>query len=147
MKTDDCFEIGQIFRHWPGKTVTEADNNIFSLLTMNHHPIHIDKNYAGVRKHGQILVVGTYVFSLVVGLTVRDISIDAIANLEYDEVKHVKPTFIGDTLYAKTEVLNIESTESGKYYIGSFLTTGYNQNDDTVISFKRKVLYNEGDQE
>src|SRR5262249_31081038 len=77
----DEFLEGDVYRHWPGKTITESDNNLFSLLTMNHHPLHLDARFAAESQHGQRLVVGTLVFSLVVGLTVRDISGRAIANL------------------------------------------------------------------
>ena len=90
------FEVEAVYRHWPGKTITESDNNLFCLLTMNHHPIHLDCNYALEKQHGKILVVGTLVFSLVVGMTVRDISGKAIANLEYQHVKHLGPVHLGD---------------------------------------------------
>jgi acyl dehydratase len=135
------FNIGETINHWPGKTITESDNNIFSLLTMNHHPVHLDAFYASKTQHGQILVVGTFVFSLVVGLTVRDISGKAIANLEYETIKHLNPVFLGDTLYAKTTVLDKWPSKSkndrGIVYVE---TIGYNQDNKPVISFKRKVL-------
>ena len=134
------FFVNQCFDHWPGKTVTESDNNLFCLLTMNHHPVHIDRRYASDQKHGQLLVVGTYVLSLVVGLSVKDLSMHAIANLEYSEVKHLSPTFVGDTLYAKSRVLDITSTNSGKNLIAMFQTTGYNDSSVDVIYFKRKIL-------
>ena len=134
------FYVNQCFDHWPGKTVTESDNNLFCLLTMNHHPIHIDCHYASQQKYGQLLVVGTYVLSLVVGLSVKDLSMSAIANLEYSEVKHLSPTFVGDTLYAKSRVLDLTPTNSGKHLIATFQTTGYNDSSVDVIYFKRKIL-------
>ena len=70
----DDFNQGEEILHWPGKTIMESDNNFFSLLTMNHHPVHLDAVYAEAQQHGKILVVGTYIFSLVVGQSVRDIS-------------------------------------------------------------------------
>ncbi len=135
------FKIGDCYRHWPGKTITESDNNLFSLLTMNHHPVHLDTVYAAEVHHGRVLVVGTLVFSLVVGLTVRDISGRAIANLGYDEVKHLTPVFIGDTLYAESKVLNIKPSKSKPDRgMVSVETTAFNQDHTPVLSFKRTVL-------
>ncbi|XWN37466.1 MAG: MaoC family dehydratase [Balneola sp.] len=135
------FIVGDIIEHWPGKTITEYDCHLFSLLTMNHHPVHLDTNYAKETQHGKILVVGTYVFSLVVGQTVRDISGKAIANLEYESVKHSAPVFIGDTIYCETEVLSKRESESkpdrGIIYVE---TRAKNQNDEQVLVFRRKVL-------
>ncbi len=76
------FHVGDIYKHWPGKTVTESDNNLFCLLTVNRHPLHSDIEYAKMHHHGKVLVVGTLVISLVVGMSVADISGTAIANLE-----------------------------------------------------------------
>ena len=108
---------------------------------MNYHPVHTNADYASKQQHGRILVVGTLVFSLVVGLTVPDISGKAIANLDYEEIKHLAPSFIGDTLYAKTVVLDKRLSKSkndrGIVYVETF---GYNQNNIPVISFKRHVL-------
>ncbi|QTX31895.1 MaoC family dehydratase [Aminithiophilus ramosus] len=135
------YSIGQIFKHWPGKTVTEGDNNLFCLLTMNHHPIHLDSHYAARSQHGRPLVVGTYVFSLVVGLTVRDISGKAIANLEYESIIHHAPVFIGDTLYAETEIIDVKKSRTkldrGIIYVE---TSAFNQKGIKVLSFRRKVL-------
>ena len=85
------FEVGQIINHSLSKTIFESDNNFFSLLTMNHHPVHINIDYAKDNYHNKILVVGTLVFSLAVGITVPDISGKAIANLGYEEIKHINP--------------------------------------------------------
>ena len=135
------FEVGEVIKHWPGKTVTEYDCHLFSLLTMNHHPVHLDANYAKSTQHGKVLVVGTYVFSLVVGQTVRDISGKAIANLEYESVKHTAPVFIGDTLYSETEILNKrESKSKPDRGIVHVETRAFNQNEDQVLIFSRKVL-------
>ncbi len=135
------FYEGQEFEHWPGKTITESDNNIFSLLTMNHHPLHIDANYCKDHYPGKILVVGTLVFSVVVGMTVAAISGKAIANLEYEFIKHHKPVFIGDTLYAITKVLNKrESRTKPDRGIVHVETMAKNQVGDIVLSFQRKVL-------
>ena len=81
-------------------------NNFFCLMTMNHHPVHIDALYSKKTRFKKNLVVGTYVFSLIVGMTVQDISLSAIANLGYEKIVHLGPVFIGDTLYAKSKVLS-----------------------------------------
>lgn len=137
----DDFKVGEIISHSTSKTIFESDNNFFSLLTMNHHPVHTNVEYAKKNQHGKILVVGTFVFSLVVGFTVPDISGKAIANLGYEDVKHLAPVFINDTLYAKTTVLECSSSKSrndrGIVYVE---TVAYNQNNHDVLSFRRKVL-------
>lgn len=134
------FEVGQEIEHALSKTIFESDNNLFSLLTMNAHPIHTNVDYAE-KQQGQILVVGTLVFSLVVGLTVMDISGKAIANLDYENIKHLAPTYIGDTLYAKTKILDKrlsrKNDDRGIIYVE---TIGYNQNGVEIISFRRHVL-------
>ena len=135
------FKPGEEIHHALSKTIFESDNNLFSLLTMNMHPVHTNADYAASQVHGKILVVGTLVFSLVVGLTVMDISGKAIANLDYEEIKHLAPTFIGDTLYAKTRILDkrLSEKDSGRGII-YVETVGYNQNKVAVISFKRHIL-------
>lgn len=135
------FEVGSVITHSLSKTIFESDNNLFSLLTMNHHPLHTNLDYASKNQHGQIVVVGTLVFSLVVGMTVPDISGKAIANLEYESVKHLKPVYINDTIYARTNILDKKDSETksdrGIVYVE---TIGFNQNGEDVISFRRKVL-------
>jgi acyl dehydratase len=135
------FEIGAEIKHALSKTIFESDNNLFSLLTMNHHPIHTNMHYAQNNQQKQLLVVGTLVFSLVVGITVPDISGKAIANLEYENIKHLNPVYINDTLYARTKILDKYESKSkpdrGIVYVE---TVGYNQSDVEVVSFRRKVL-------
>lgn len=135
------FEVGEVIEHSLSKTIFESDNNLFSLLTMNYHPVHTNADYASRQQHGDILVVGTLVLSLIVGITVPDISGKAIANLDYESVKHLAPTFIGDTLYARTTVIDKRESKSkndrGIVYVE---TVGYNQNNVPVISFRRHVL-------
>lgn len=135
------FEVGATIEHALSKTIFESDNNLFSLLTMNHHPVHLNQDYVKTHQHGQILVVGTLVFSLVVGITVPDISGKAIANLGYEEVKHLNPVFINDTIYARTHVLEKRESKTksdrGIVYVE---TIAYNQDGVNVLSFKRKVL-------
>src|SRR5690606_8859431 len=122
------FEVGATIEHALSKTIFESDNNLFSLLTMNHHPVHLNQDYVKTHQHGQILVVGTLVFSLVVGITVPDISGKAIANLGYEEVKHLNPVFINDTIYARTHVLEKRESKTksdrGIVYVE---TIAYNQ--------------------
>lgn len=135
------FIVGEEIKHSLSKTIFESDNNFFSLLTMNHHPVHTNLDYAQENQHGKILVVGTLVFSLVVGMTVPDVSGKAIANLGYEDVKHLNPVFINDTIYAKTKILDKydskTKTDRGIVYVE---TIGYNQDGQDVISFRRKVL-------
>ena len=135
------FVEGDVIEHALSKTIFESDNNLFSLLTMNHHPVHTNLDYALKNQHGKILVVGTLVFSIVVGMTVPDISGKAIANLGYEDVKHLAPVFINDTLYARTRILSKRESSSKKdrgiVYVE---TIGYNQNGVDVISFRRNVL-------
>ena len=135
------FREGEVIKHWPGKTVTESDNNLFCLLTMNHHPVHLDTEYCSTQSYGKILVVGTYVLSLVVGMSVADISGRAIANLDYEKVTHDGPVFISDTIHAQTEVLGIRESRSkpdrGIIYVE---TKAFNQNGDRVLTLRRHIL-------
>ena len=135
------FEEGSEIKHALSKTIFESDNNFFSLLTMNHHPVHTNVDYAIHNQHGQPLVVGTLVFSLVVGMTVPDISGKAIANLGYEDIRHIAPTFIGDTIYARTRIISKRESKTkpdrGIIYVE---TIGYNQRGEDVISFRRNVL-------
>jgi len=135
------FEVGVTIEHQLSKTIFESDNNLFSLLTMNFHPLHTNQDYAEKNQHGKILVVGALVFSLVVGFTVPDISGKAIANLGYENIEHLAPVFIGDTLYARTIIISKKESKTkidrGIVYVE---TVGYNQNKKEVIRFRRKVL-------
>ncbi|MGH2560139.1 MAG: MaoC family dehydratase [Thermomicrobiales bacterium] len=140
-RTFEEFSTGDVYRHEPGRTLTESDNHLFSLLTMNHHPLHLDAHYAARSQHGQRVVVGTLVFSVAVGLSVPDISGKAIANLEYEEIKHLAPVYLGDTIYAETTVLETrESASKPDRGIVRVETRVYNQQGDLVLSFRRRVL-------
>ncbi len=141
MKQKNQLEIGSTFKHWPGKTVTESDNNFFCLMTMNHHPIHLDRFYSKKSRFKKNLVVGTYVFSLVVGLSVKDLSINAIANLGYEKISHLAPVFVGDTLYANSKVLSKRKSKKNKNnFIIEIETFAKNQKNKNVISFRRFIL-------
>jgi acyl dehydratase len=135
------FNPGETIHHSLSKTIFESDNNLFSLLTMNYHPLHTNIDYASKEQHGKVLVVGTLVFSLGVGITVPDISGKAIANLGYEEIKHLAPVFINDTIYARTTILDKTESKSkpdrGMIYVE---TVVYNQDNVDVLSFRRKVL-------
>lgn len=140
-RTLDDFTVGRVFEHWPRKTVTESDNNLFCLLTLNHHPLHSDAEYAAGQQHGKIVVAGTYVLSLVVGMTVADISGASIANLEYEKIIHHQPVFVGDTLSARSKVLDVKVSK-GKPDRGvvTIETEAYNQKDQKVLTLRRKIL-------
>jgi acyl dehydratase len=134
------FQSGQLIRHWPGKTIFESDNNLFCLLTRNDNPIHTDEEYMSGHQHGKILVVGTLVISLIVGMTVRETSGKAIANLEYEKITHDGPVFIGDTLYAETEILNAQETSKGNRGIIYVETRGINQRGEKILTVRRRFL-------
>ncbi len=106
------FEVGDVYKHWPAKTVTEADDHLFCLITMNHHPLHINDVYAAGSQQGRNVVVGPYVYSLALGMSVSDVSGKAIANLATEELSHPNPVFHGDTLFAETEVLEKRESRS-----------------------------------
>ena len=135
------FEKGQMIEHSLSKTIFESENNLFCLLTMTYHPVHTNADYSSSQVHGKILVVGTLVFSLVVGMTVPDISGKAIANLDYEKIEHLGPAFIGDTLYARSEILDCrESKSKGDRGIIYVETTAKNQLGEDVLRFRRHVL-------
>jgi acyl dehydratase len=135
------FEPGDIYRHWPGKTITEADDHLFCMITMNHHPLHTNVWFAeNETVHKKNVVVGNLVYSLVLGMSVPDVSGAAIANLEIESLKHAKPTFPGDTIYAETKVLATKETSKGDRGIVTVETKGINQRGEEVCSFRRKVM-------
>ena len=135
------FEIGETIEHWPGRTVTEADDVMFCMLTMNHHPLHLDAKYAEDTQFGQRIVAGPLVYSLVFGMTVPVVSGKAIANLATTDMRHTAPVFHGDTLYARTEVLKVrESQSQTDRGIVTVKTEGVNQDDAVVLEFTRGVM-------
>jgi len=135
------FTPGDVFKHWPGKTITEMDNHLFSLLTMNTNPLHFDEHYMSAHQYGKILVNGVLVMALVVGMSVRTTSGKAVANLEYEKVTHLGPVFQGDTIYAESEILEVRPTQGrpdrGVVYIES---RGINQRGETVLRLRRRFL-------
>src|SRR5919201_635994 len=130
-----------IYKHWPAKTVTEADDHLFCLLTMNHHPLHINDVYASQSQQGRNVVVGPLVYSLAVGMTVSDVSGKAIANLATEDLSHPNPVFHGDTLYCESEVLEVRPSQSKPDRgVVKVHTRVYKQTGQLVAEFKRSVL-------
>jgi acyl dehydratase len=136
------FVVGDVYKHWPSKTITESEDHLFCDITMNHHPLHSDRWYAEEEtQFKQNVVVGNFVYSLVLGMSVPDVSGKAIANLEIETLKHSKPTFHGDTIRAETLVLDkVESTSKPDRGIVTVETRGINQRGEEVCYFKRKVM-------
>jgi itaconyl-CoA hydratase len=135
------FEVGATYRHRPGRTLSEADNTWFTLLTMNSHPIHFDAEYARRSEFGKPLVVSTLTLAVLVGLSVADTSRNAVANLGWKEIKLPKPVFAGDTLYAESTVLDKrESKSRPNEGIVAIRTVGRNQHGDVVCEFERAFL-------
>jgi acyl dehydratase len=141
-RTFEEFEVGAVYRHWPGKTITESDDHLFCLLTMNHHPLHLDAHYAATStQFGRNVVVGNLVYSLLLGMSVPDVSGAAIANLEVESLRHLAPVFHGDTLYGETTVLDKRASASkDDRGVVSVQTLGYTQDGTVVCSFRRTVL-------
>jgi acyl dehydratase len=135
------FDVGDVYMHWPAKTVTEAEDHIFCLLTMNHHPLHVNDVYAAQSQQGRNVVAGPFVYSLIFGMTVPDVSGKAIANLATDELSHPAPVFHGDTLFVESEVLEVRPSESKPDRgVVRVHTRAYNQDGTLVAEFKRAVL-------
>ena len=137
----DDFEADMVIEHMPGRTVIEADNSWQSLVAMNQHPLHIDAEYARGTEFGRLLVSSLVTFAIVNGMTVHTVSQKAIANLGWDKVRLSAPVFIGDTLYAESEVLTkrLSATRPGQGIV-TVLTVGLNQRREQVIRFKRTIL-------
>src|SRR3978361_783154 len=135
------FEVGAVYKHWPAKTVTESDDHPFCLITMTHHPLHLNDVYAAKSQQGRNVVVGPLVYSLALGMSVSDVSGKAIANLATEELKHPAPVFHGDTLYCESEVLEKKESKS-KPDRGTVKvhTRVLNQDGVLVAEFKRLVL-------
>ena len=136
------FIVGDVYRHWPSKTITEAEDHLFCDITMNHHPLHSDRWFAEEEtQFKQNVVVGNFVYSLVLGMSVPDVSGKAIANLEVETLQHKMPTFHGDTIRAETTVLDKrESSSKPDRGVVTVETRGVNQRGEEVCYFKRKVM-------
>lgn len=135
------FAVGDIYEHRPGRTVTETDNIHFSLMTMNAHPMHCDGAFAAKSEFGKPLVNSGLSLAIVLGMTVNDVSYKAIANLGWSEIKLTAPVHPGDTLYARSEVLEVrESRTRPTQGIVTTRTEGYNQDGVIVMHFTRMSL-------
>ena len=136
------FEIGDVYKHWPGKTITEYDDHLFCMITMNHHPLHTNQWFAEQEtQFGKNVVVGNLVYSLVLGMSVPDVSGAAIANLEVEVLSHKRPTFHGDTIYAETRVLDkVASKSKEDRGVVTVESKGFNQRGEEVCYFRRRVM-------
>ena len=137
----DDFAVGDTYKHWPGRTITAADNTWFTLLTMNQHPIHFDEEYAKGTEFGRPLVNSTLTLAIVTGMSVADVSQHAIANLGWTDIAMPAPVFNGDTLYAESAVLDKRESKSrpGQGIVG-VATRAWKQDGTTVMTFKRSIL-------
>ena len=135
------YKPGDIYEHWPGRTITEADNIQFSLLTMNKHPMHCDAAFAAGSEFGKPLVNSGLTLAIVLGMTVDDISFNAIANLGWKEIKLTAPVFPGDTIYARSQVLEVrESRSRPGQGIVTTRTEGFKADGTVFLSFERNSL-------
>jgi acyl dehydratase len=134
-------EVGTVYRHWPGRTVSEYDNTLFALISMNHNPLFLDEEYARKLPAGRRPVIDTLMFSLAVGMSVADTTGKAIANLGYESVIFERPLFPGDSLYAESEVLDKrESASKPDRGIIAIETRAYNQRQERILVLRRKYL-------
>jgi acyl dehydratase len=135
------FEAGDTYEHRPGRTISETDNTWFTLLTMNTHPLHFDHEYAKASEFGRCLVASPLTVAMLVGMSVSDVSQKAIANLGWKDIKLTHPVFVGDTLYAESEVLEKrESKSRPEAGLVSVRTIGRNQDGVVVCTFERTIL-------
>jgi acyl dehydratase len=135
------FAVGDIYRTWTGRTITESDNTWFSNLTMNTNQMHFNRSWAERTEFGQPLVVSTFTVALVLGMAVRDTSENAAANLGWTEIKLPRPVFVGDTLWAESEVLTVRESKSRPTLgIVELRTRGINQRHEVVLEFRRSFM-------
>lgn len=135
------FTVGDVYEHRPGRSITETDNIWFTLLTMNTHPLHFDNAYAAKSEFGKALVNSCLTLSIVVGMSVRDVSRKAVGNLGWNDIKLTAPVFVGDTIYAESEVLaKRESASRPTQGIVTVRTTGTKSDGTVFMSFERTVL-------
>ncbi len=135
------FEVGHVYQHRPGRTVTETDNIYFTLLTMNTHPLHFDNEYAAGSEFGKPLVNSTFTVALIAGMSVSDVSQKAIANLGWKEIKLPNPVFVGDTLYAESTVLDKRESKSRPTAgLVTVKTIGKKRDGTVVCEFDRTML-------
>jgi acyl dehydratase len=135
------FEIGHIYEHRPGRTITQADNTWFTLLTMNQHPLHFDLDYAKHSEFAKPLVNSAFTLAVVAGMSVSDVSQKTIANLGWDDIKLTAPVFAGDTIYAESEILAArESRSRPNQGIVTARTTGKKSDGTVFMTYERSIL-------
>ena len=135
------FEVGAVYEHRPGRTITEADNTWFTLLTMNQHPLHFDAAYAANSEFGRPVVNSALTLAIVTGMSVSDISQKAVANLGWDKIRLTAPVFAGDTVYAESEVLSMrESKSRPNHGVVTVRTTGRKADGAAFMTYERTVL-------
>ena len=135
------FEVGDVYEHPLGRTILAADNTWFTLLTMNTNPVHFDAAYAARTEFGKPLVNSCLTLAIVTGQSVTDLSQNAVANLGWDEVRMPHPVFEGDTIYARSEVLDTRESKSRPHAgIVRVKTTGFNQDRAVVLEFTRTFM-------
>jgi acyl dehydratase len=135
----DELEAGQEFRHWPGRTITEFDDTLFSLMSMNQHPVHIDEHFAAETQHRRRLVEGPLVISLVIGMSQADIGGRAIQTVEYSNVRHLGPVFHGDTIYAESKIVAKHELPD-KRGVVTIENRGMNQRGETILTMQRSII-------
>ena len=135
------FKVGDVYEHRPGRTISEADNTWFTLLTMNTHPLHFDAAYAAETEFGRPLVNSCLTLAMVTGMSVSDLSWKAVANLGWDKVRLLAPVFAGDTIYAESEVLAVRESKSRPTQgIVTVRTTGRKADGTAFMSYERAIL-------
>lgn len=135
------FAVGDTYKHWPGRTISAADNTWFTLLTMNTHPAHFDAAYSAKTEFGRPLVNSCLTLAIVTGMSVSDLSQKAIANLGWDKIRLTAPVFVGDTIYAESEVLEVrESKSRATQGIVIVRTTGKKADGTVFMTFERSAL-------
>ena len=135
------FQVGDVYEHRPGRTISESDNTWFTLLTMNTHPLHFDAAYAAKTEFGKPLVNSCLTLSMVAGMSVSDLSQKAVANLGWDKVRLTAPVFAGDTIYAESEVLAVRESKSRPTQgVVTVRTTGKKADGTAFMSFERAIL-------
>ncbi len=135
------FEVGDVYEHRPGRTISEADNTWFTLLTMNTHPLHFDAAYAAKSEFGKPLVNSALTLAMVAGMSVSDVSQKAIANLGWNDIRLTAPVFAGDTIYAESEVLSKRESRSRPHHgIVTVKTTGRKADGTVFMTYERTVL-------
>jgi itaconyl-CoA hydratase len=135
------FQVGDVYEHRPGRTVTQTENIWFTLITMNTHPMHFDEEYAKASEFGRCIIASPFTVALLVGMSVSDVSQKAIANLGWTDIKLTHPVYAGDTLYAESEVLaKRESASRPGAGLVTVATTGKNQDGTVVCTFSRTML-------